>query len=61
MFAPIAPLFASECWSKFASVPNRIDENHLKWNEDVLEQNWPTVDADFKDIIVIKVSDTVRK
>lgn len=58
MFSPIAPLFASECWSKFLSVPNRIgtDTNGLKWNEDVLEQNWPTVDKNFADIFVIRVS-----
>lgn len=58
MFSPIAPLFASECWSKFLSVPNRVDtsETNLKWNEDVLEQNWPTVDKNFADIFVIRVS-----
>lgn len=58
MFSPIAPLFASECWSKLLSVPNRIDTNttSLKWNEDVLEQNWPTVDKNFADIFVIRVS-----
>ena len=58
MFSPIAPLFASECWSKFVSVPNRVDgdEKHLKWSKDVLEQNWPTVDKNFADIFVIRVS-----
>lgn len=63
MFSPIAPLFASECWSKFLSVPNRIDEDktHLKWSDDVLEQNWPTVDKDFENILVIRVSSTEQK
>lgn len=56
-FAPIAPFFASECWSKFLSVRNRIESNEkqFKWNENVLEQNWPKVDADYKNILVIKV------
>lgn len=58
MFSPIAPLFASECWSKFLSVPNRITEDatNFKWSADVLEQNWPIVDKDFVNIFVIKVS-----
>lgn len=58
MFSPIAPLFASECWSKFVSVPNRTDANkpHLKWDNDVLEQKWPTIDKNVDDILVIKVS-----
>lgn len=57
-FAPIAPLFASECWSKFLSVPNRIESNekHLKWNENVLEQSWPKLDSDYKNLFVIKVN-----
>lgn len=60
MFSPIAPLFASECWSKFVSVQNRVDANqsHLQWNKDVLEQNWPAVDKNLDDILVIKVSIT---
>lgn len=57
MFSPIAPLFASECWSKFRCVPNRIDtKENIKWSKDVLEQNWPTVDKNLEDIFVIKVS-----
>lgn len=58
MFAPIAPLFASECWSKFLTVPNRIDADELnfKWDKDVLEQNWPVVDENIDDILVIRVS-----
>lgn len=57
MFAPIAPLFASECWSKFLTVPNRIDVDqlNLKWDKDVLEQNWPAVDENIDDILVIRV------
>lgn len=58
MFAPIAPLFASECWSKFLTAPNRIDvdEKYLKWSKDVLEQNWPIIDKNLDDIVVINVS-----
>lgn len=57
MFAPIAPLFASECWSKFISVPNRVEikESYFKWSKDVVEQSWPSLDKEFKDILVIKV------
>lgn len=63
MFAPIAPLFASECWSKFLAVPNRIavdDEAHWKWDKDVLQQKWPTVDKNMDDIFVIRVSETIH-
>lgn len=58
MFSPIAPLFASECWSKFRSVPNRMDANatQLNWGNDVLEQNWPAIDKNVDDVLVIKVS-----
>lgn len=58
MFAPIAPLFASECWSKFLTVPQRVDVDqvNLKWDKDVLEQNWPAVDENIDDILVIRVS-----
>lgn len=60
MFSPIAPSFASECWSKFLSVSNRIgtDDAHLKWDKDVLEQNWPTVDKNISDFMVIRVSES---
>lgn len=58
MFSPIAPLFASECWSKFCSVPHRIDasEKTLNWSNDVLEQQWPMIDKNIDDVLVIKVS-----
>lgn len=63
MFSPIAPLFASECWSKFLSVPHRVDEKsmHLKWDKDALEQQWPTVDKNIKDIYAIKVRSTINQ
>lgn len=49
MLSPIAPHFASELWSKFLSVPNRVavDKIELKWDEDVLEQKWPNVDMHY--------------
>lgn len=58
MFSPIAPLFASECWSKYLTVPDRInaDETALKWQKDVLQQDWPTPDKNLGDIFVLKVS-----
>lgn len=57
MISPIAPLFASECWSKFCSIPNRIDDSEkiLNWSKDVLEQQWPMIDKNIEDVLVIKV------
>lgn len=58
MFSPIAPLFASECWSKFISVTNRLDTENtrLNWDKDVLQQRWPDVDKNIGDIAVIRVN-----
>lgn len=58
MISPIAPLFASECWSKFLSIPSRIEanQNYFKWDEDVLQQSWPKSDEETKNLIVIQVN-----
>lgn len=50
VISPFAPHFASELWSKFISVPNRIDESEkrIEWSKDVLEQKWPKVDGNFE-------------
>lgn len=55
--SPIAPLFASECWSKFLSVTNRVatNQSYFKWEADVLEQSWPKVDEVFKELLLIQV------
>lgn len=49
MLAPLAPHFASECWSRLALAPNRVTATSplADWSRDVLEQRWPEVDQDF--------------
>lgn len=49
LLAPLAPHFASECWYRLSSCPNRPDDQRLliDWNEDVLQQKWPEVDGDY--------------
>lgn len=58
MLAPMAPHFASELWSKFASAPNRINNSltELQWDEDVLSQMWPEIDQNYQLDLVIKVN-----
>lgn len=58
MISPIAPLFASECWSKFLSIPGRIEANqkYFKWDMDVLQQSWPKLDEETSNLIVIQVN-----
>lgn len=61
VIAPFAPNFASELWSKFLSIPNRIDhtESEIDWNKDVLEQKWPKPDGDFQVSFDILVHGTI--
>lgn len=57
MIAPMAPHFASELWAKFTAAPNRIN-NHsmeIKWDENVLQQQWPDIDPDYKVDLIFKV------
>lgn len=58
MLAPMAPHFASELWSKFASTSNRINSSsaELQWNEDVLAQKWPEIDQHYQLDLAIKVN-----
>ncbi|XP_054734388.1 leucine--tRNA ligase, mitochondrial-like [Anastrepha obliqua] len=58
MLAPMAPHFASELWSKFVTVPNRLNSStpELQWERNVLEQSWPDIDADYKLDLTIKVN-----
>lgn len=58
MLAPMAPHFASELWSKFASAANRLNTNipELQWDEDVLTQKWPEIDQNYQLDLAIKVN-----
>lgn len=58
MIAPMAPHFASELWAKFTAAPNRINNNSLeiKWVENVLQQQWPHIDPDYKVDLIFKVN-----
>ncbi|KAM8710265.1 hypothetical protein ACLKA7_016972 [Drosophila subpalustris] len=58
MLAPMAPHFASELWSKFVSVPGRLNaaSEELQWSKNVLEQRWPDVDAAYQLDLAIKVN-----
>lgn len=63
MLAPIAPHFASELWSHFIQIENRINTNSLdiNWNENVLEQQWPEVDAEYELNLEVKVIIKLQK
>ncbi|XP_012267572.2 leucine--tRNA ligase, mitochondrial isoform X1 [Athalia rosae] len=53
MLAPLAPHFASELWAGFCSAPRLlhskiVSEREIQWDKDVLQQNWPEVDMEYK-------------
>lgn len=58
MLAPLAPHFASELWSGLVSAEGRVDceSNAIDWDKNVLEQNWPIVDANYELSLLCKVS-----
>lgn len=59
MMAPMAPHFASELWAKFAGAPNRVcqtSNDAIRWDGDVMEQSWPTIDPNYKLNLIFKVS-----
>lgn len=58
MMAPMAPNFASELWTRFLLVPNRIDQGEaiIRWSKDVLEQKWPTIDESYQNSLQIKTN-----
>ncbi|KAH8302163.1 hypothetical protein KR044_003397 [Drosophila immigrans] len=58
MLAPMAPHFASELWSRFVSVPGRLNaaSEELQWSKDVLEQRWPDVDAAYQLDLCIRIN-----
>ncbi|XP_076391227.1 leucyl-tRNA synthetase, mitochondrial isoform X2 [Megachile rotundata] len=48
MLAPLAPHFASELWAAFCSAKyHLINENEVKLNKNVMEQNWPEIDMEY--------------
>lgn len=61
--APYAPHFTSELWSKFISIPNRVNQadDLVLWDKDVLEQKWPQLDKDYEVTFSITVSSKVLK
>lgn len=56
LLSPMAPHFASELWSGFISAPNRLNIDEINWNEDVLQQNWPIIDENYKLELIIQVN-----
>ncbi|XP_034191466.2 leucyl-tRNA synthetase, mitochondrial [Osmia lignaria lignaria] len=57
MLAPIAPHFASELWATFCSAKHHlINENEVKLDKDVMEQDWPEIDMEYNMILRINVN-----
>lgn len=57
MLAPVAPHFASELWAAFCSVKHHlINENEVKLDKDVMEQDWPEIDMEYNMVLRINVS-----
>lgn len=57
MFAPLAPHFASELWAGFCSAKHHlINESEVKLNKDVMEQDWPEIDINYKMELNLNVS-----
>lgn len=51
----MAPHFASELWSLFSRIPNRIN-NDIDWDSDVLQQPWPKIDVHYALELTVKVT-----
>ncbi|XP_053987220.1 leucine--tRNA ligase, mitochondrial isoform X2 [Hylaeus volcanicus] len=61
MLAPFAPHFASELWAAFCSAKHHlISENEVKLNKNVMEQDWPEVDMEYKMELILYVDGTCR-
>ena len=58
MLAPLAPQFASELWAGFCSTPYHLadDDTNIQKDRDVLDQNWPEIDMDYKMNLDVLVS-----
>lgn len=54
----MAPHFASEMWSRFLLAPNRKNQSpqEINWDEDILKQQWPEVDAEFPLTISVRIN-----
>ncbi|KAG4073792.1 hypothetical protein HA402_001016 [Bradysia odoriphaga] len=63
MLAPMAPHFASELWSLFLRIPNRINkctDIGIDWDSDVLQQSWPKIDPHYTLDLKVKVNGSPR-
>ncbi|KZC11763.1 putative leucine--tRNA ligase, mitochondrial [Dufourea novaeangliae] len=62
MLAPVAPHFASELWAAFCSIEHHlINESEVKLDKDVMEQDWPDIDMDYRMVITLTVNNKLVK
>ncbi|XP_076626527.1 leucyl-tRNA synthetase, mitochondrial isoform X2 [Colletes latitarsis] len=62
MLAPFAPHFASELWAAFCSAKHHlISENEVRLDKDVMEQDWPEIDLDYKMTLNVHINGECRK
>ncbi|XP_042330781.1 probable leucine--tRNA ligase, mitochondrial [Sceloporus undulatus] len=57
MLAPMAPHISSEIWKGLSHVQNKLCSHH-RWDMEVLQQSWPTVDPEYiqqPDIVEVSV------
>jgi len=47
MISPFAPMFASELWNGMASASRKKTGDLFRWSNDVLDQNWPSLDKNY--------------
>lgn len=61
MLATMAPHFASELWTRFATAKNRVADTSevFNWNADVFSQTWPKVDEHHNVELTMKVNNVV--
>lgn len=52
----MAPHFSSELWSRFISVPQKIQTPDTNWSKSVLHQPWPEVDSQHELSVNVKVN-----
>ena len=61
MLAPLAPHFASELWAAFCSAKHHlISESEVQLDKDVMDQDWPEIDMDYKMVLNFIVSSITR-
>jgi leucyl-tRNA synthetase len=57
MISPFAPMFACELWSGLASVlRDKMTNKQFDWGELVLDQQWPTLDTNYRLPMTIKLN-----